>query len=149
MLNISGFALSALVSASATFPNGVVVKAFGDDADPLDSPDFAAADTAMGLNGDLIVWTRPSGIELALAVIPTSEDDINLETLLNANRVGKNKSGARDTVNIVITYPNGTRVTASQGVIVLGPVMMSVASAGRFKTRVYRFRFESVSKANG
>lgn len=147
MLNISGFGLSARVVASNTFPNGFTITEFADDADPLDSPDLTAADTAMGLNGDLVIWTRPQGIELSTSLIPTSQGDTNLDILMDANRVSKGKRSARDVVSIVWTYPNGLVVTANPGMIVVGPVMPSVASAGRLKTRTYHFRFEQVSKS--
>ena len=99
--NVSGFGLTAQIVAGTTFPNGVTITAFADDADPLDSPDFTAADTAFGLNGDMIVWSRANGIEIAINVIPTTEDDDNLDALLDANRVGKNKSSSRDSVEII------------------------------------------------
>lgn len=148
MINISGFGLAAHVTASATFPSGFPITAWADDADPLDSPDLDAADTAMGLNGDMIVWSRPQGIEISTNVIPTSPDDVNLNVLLNANRIAKGKTSARDTVGIVFTYSDGTIVTLSSGVIISGPVVPQVASAGRLKTHMYRFRFEQVTKAN-
>lgn len=147
MIDVSGYGLKGRVTATKTFPQGVKVEAFADDADPLDSPDFTAADTASALNGDLIVWSRAAGIEVAFNVIPTSEDDVNLSTLLNANRVGKGKAGARDVVGITTTYPSGMVVTYSKGVIISGSLVPAVGSNGRIKTRQYRFRFEQVSKS--
>jgi hypothetical protein len=146
MYNVSGFGFEARITASKTFPNGFTVTEFPDDADPLDSPDFTAADTAMGTNGDMIVWSRPAGIEVAFAVIPGSPGDTNLEALLNANRVGKGKQSARDQVGIVLAYPDSTFATLTEGVIVVGSIIKQVASAGRIKTRVYRFRFGNVTK---
>jgi len=148
MINISGFGLQAQITASNTFPNGFSFTEFADDADPLDSPDLDATDTAMALNGDLIVWSRAQGIEITLNAIPTSPGDTNIDVLLNANRVAKGKVGARDIVRIVLTYPSGQTVTMSSGVIVSGKVMPEVASAGRFKTRPYKFRFEQVTKTS-
>jgi hypothetical protein len=146
MVNISGFGLSAQVIASSTFPNGFQVTAFADDADPLDSPDLQAADTAFGLNGDMLIWSRPAGIEISINVIPDSPDDKNLYALLDANRVAKQKNGARDTVGIVFTYPSGQVVNTSKGAIISGPMLNQVASSGRLKTHMYRFRFEQISK---
>ena len=145
--NVSGFGLTAQIVADTTFPNGVTITAFADDADPLDSPDFTAADTAFGLNGDMIVWSRANGIEIAINVIPTTEDDDNLDALLDANRVGKNKSSSRDSVEIIFTYPNGQRANCSSGVIVSGAILPQVAGSGRIKTRQYRFRFEQITKS--
>lgn len=149
MINVSGFGLEAQITASSTFPNGFPLTEFADDADPLDSPDLEAADTSMGLNGDMIVWSRPTGIEVVFNVIPTTEGDTNLDALLFANRVGKGKQSARDQVGIVIVYPNGTKATLSEGVILSGSMVPQVSSAGRIKTRSYRFRFGRITKTAG
>lgn len=146
MQNISGFGLSAQIVASVTYPNGFAVTAFADDADPLDTPDLEVADSAMGLNGDMVVWSRPQGIEISLNIIPNSPDDDNLDVLLNANRVAKGKVGARDIIQIVLSYPDGRNATMSSGIMISGPVTPAVASAGRMKTRMYRFRFEQITK---
>lgn len=146
MINVSGFGLAAQITATKSFPNGFTLNEFADDADPLDSPDFEAADTAMGVNGHMIVWSRPAGIEVVLSVIPTSPGDTNLDALLVANRVGMNKVSARDQVGIIFTYPNKNVVTMSEGVILSGSIVPQVTSAGRIKTRQYRFRFGNITK---
>ena len=146
-VNVSGFGLVAQITASKTFPNGFGVTSFADDADPLDSPDFQAADTSSGLNGDMLVWSKANGIEVAINVIPTSTDDDNLDALLDANRNGKNKSSAKDLVGIVFTYPTGQRVVCADGVILSGSMLPQVAGSGRLKTRQYRFKFEKVTKS--
>ena len=148
MINISGFGLQAQIIATNTFPNGFNLTEFADDADPLDSPDLEAADTAMGTNGDLIVWSRPQGIEISFNVIPTSPSDTNLDVLLSANRVAKGKTSAKDNVTVIVTYPNGAIATMSQGSIISGAILPQLASSGRLKTRMYRFRFEQITKAN-
>ena len=48
----------------------------------------------MGLNGDLIGWSKPNPIKITLNVIPQSFSDLNLAVLLEANRVGRGKQGA-------------------------------------------------------
>lgn len=149
MENISGFGLVGRLVASQTFPTGFNITQFADDTDPLDIPDLQVADTGFGLNGDMLIWQRPNGIEIAIAVIAQSEDDRNLDALLEANRVGKGQSTARDEVSIVFTYPDGSTASASRGALVSGAAGKSVAAAGRYKTRVYRFRFERIAKNNG
>lgn len=148
MINISGFGLGAQVTASRTFPNGFGITAWADDADPLDSPDLELADTGMGLNGDMVVWSRPTGIEVSINVIPGSEEDINLDVLAQANRVAKGKIGARDLIGMVFNYPDGKTAICSSGVIISAPMVAPVASAGRMKTHMYKFRFEQISKSN-
>lgn len=149
MQNISGFGLSARITASVTFPNGFDLSEFADDTDPLDSPDLEIAESGFGLNGDMVVWSRPTGIEVTFGVIPRSTGDQNLAILAEANRVAKNKRGARDQIGIVWTYPDGMIVNCSPGIMVTGAIIPQVSNAGRIKTRMYRFRFESVSKTGG
>lgn len=149
MQNISGFGLSAQINASVTFPNGFTLTEFADDTDPLDSPDIQIADKAFGLNGDMVVWSRPAGIEVTFGVIPRSQGDQNLAVLAEANRVAKNKRGARDVVGIVWTYPDGMIVNCSPGVMITGAIIPQVSNAGRIKTRLYHFVFENVSKTGG
>jgi len=147
MINIAGFGYSALITASNTFPNGFALVDFADDGDPLDSPELPVAETGFGLNGDMLVWTHPQGVEITFMVIPTSEGDINLDTLLDANRVGKGKTSARDKINIVHTYPNGDVATCTNGVILSGNMLPGISGAGRLKSRPYKFRFERITKS--
>lgn len=146
MINISGFGLSINLNASLTFPNGFVITEFADDADPLDSPDVDVADTAMGLNGDFLLWARAQSIEASISVIAGTPSDVNLGILFEANRVAKGKTVARDIVGLQVNYPNGLIASLSRGVMVAGQAMPQIASAGRFKTRTYRFRFENITK---
>lgn len=148
MINISGFGLSARLVASNTYPNGITLTAFADDADATDFPDLQVGDTGFGLNGDMAAWSKATGPEIGFNLIPTSDDDINMETLLEANRVGKGKRGARDIISIVVTYPNGSVVTLSSGIIIVGSLNPGVQQSGRMKTRQYRFRFERVNKVS-
>ena len=92
MQNISGYGLSINILASTTFPIGLFITEFADDSDPLDIPSLQVADSAMGLNGDLIVWSKANPIKATLDVIPNSFSDRNLAILLEANRVGKGKT---------------------------------------------------------
>lgn len=147
MINVSGFGLVAQVTATTTFPTGFPVTAFSDDSDPMESPDLQIADTGMGLNGDLVVWQKAEGVEVVVNVIPTSDDDVNLDALLEANRVSKGKTSTQETIGIVFNYPSGMTVTCSKGTIISGSLVPVVTQAGRIKTRQYRFRFESVTKA--
>jgi hypothetical protein len=147
MQNISAFGLSIQIFASTTYPNGITVREFGDDADPLDIPDLTIGDSGMGTNGDMVVWSRPEGIEIGISVIPGSADDINLSQIHEANRVAKGKVSARDTIQSVINYPSGGVGRMINGIMITGQVLPAVASSGRLKTRTYKFRFETVSKS--
>jgi len=144
MQNISGFGLIINVVASRTFPIGFVVNQFADDSDPLDVPSVQVGDSAMGLNGDLITWSKANPIKVSLSVIPNTLSDINLAILLNSNRVGRGKIGANDIITMNLIYPSGNFVNLSQGIITDGLPVSSVASAGRIKSKTYAFSFEQM-----
>ncbi len=143
MINISGFGLKGNLVASNTFPIGIILTQFADDLDPLDIPALTIADTAMGLNGDLVPWSKANPIKLTLGMIPGSNDDLSLSVLLEANRVGKGKIGARDIITLALFYPNNDFVTFINGVITEGTPGTAVASAGRMKSKPYSFAFEN------
>lgn len=148
MQNISGYGLSINILASTTFPIGLFITEFADDSDPLDIPSLQVADSAMGLNGDLIVWSKANPIKATLDVIPNSFSDKNLAILLEANRVGKGKTGAKDIITMTLSYPPnpqfpiGNIVILTNGAITDGMPVSSVASAGRLKSKSYSFTFE-------
>lgn len=146
-MDISGFGLKARLVASVTFPNGIDLTQFADDADPLDAPSQQIRDKAMGLNGDLLTWSKANPIIATLNVVPNSDDDQNLAVLFEANRVGKGKQGARDEITLTLIYPDTTSVTLNGGAITDGMPTNSVASAGRLKTKAYAFAFENLAKA--
>lgn len=143
MQNISGFGLSINIVASKTFPVGLYIDQFADDTDPTDLTNLQIADKAMGLNGDLIIWSKPNPITINVSVIPGSFADINLAILLEANRVGRGKIGARDVLIMNVNYPAGNFIILQNGAITDGPVASSVASSARLKSKTYSFAFEN------
>lgn len=145
--DISGFGTVVQIVASNTFPVGFPVSQFADDSDPLDFPSIQIADAAMGLNGDLITWSKAVPVAMVLNVIPGSEDDLNLALLADANRVGAGKTSARDRITATVVYPDGSVTTCTGGVITNYNPGKGVASASRLKTRSYAFSFESKNGA--
>ena len=139
MPDISVFGLRVQVVASETFPSGVNITQFADDADPFDTPSIQIRDKAMGVNGDLITWSKANPIIVNLSVIPNSDDDKNLSALLEANRVGKGKQGARDVITFTAVYPDGKTKNFTSGAITDGPPANSPSSAGRLKSKTYAF----------
>lgn len=146
MQDISGFGLKARILASVTFPSGFDVTQFADDADPFDLPSMQIRDKTMGINGDLVTWSKANPAIASLSLIPGSDDDRNMAVLFEANRVGKGKRGARDIVTLVVIYPDQTVWTGTQGVITDGMPGRGVASAGRLKSNTYQFAFENLAK---
>ncbi len=141
--DISGFGLKVNVIASVTFPAGLLLTQFADDADPFDLPSIQIADKAMGVNGDLITWSKANPLPVNISVIPNSADDRNLSVLLEANRVGSGKNSARDTITLVAVYPDGRTITFANGKITDGPNGNSISSGGRMKSKTYMFTFEN------
>lgn len=147
MQDISGFGLQISVRASVTFPTGIQITQFADDGDPFDAPTQQIMETAMGLNGDLIAFSKANPTKITLSVIPNSDDDRNLAVLAEANRVGKGKRSARDVITLSVGFPDGRSALFTQGKITDGAPANSVASAGRYKTKAYMFAFESVARS--
>lgn len=143
MADISGNGLEIVVKGSVTFPSGFSVTQLADDADPFDLPDITIGDTGMGVNGDLVSWSTPTPIDFNLAVVPNGDDDTNLGILFEANRAGKGKKSAKDVITITGIYPDGKKITLTNGVIILGKPGNSVTSAGRMRSGTYGFRFEN------
>ncbi len=146
MNDISVFGLRVQLTASQTFPSGISLTQFADDADPFDTPSMQIRDKAMGVNGDLITWSKANPIAVTLNVVANSDDDKNLAVLFEANRVGKGKQGARDTVGITVVYPDGKTASFTQGTITDGMAANSAASSGRLKSKAYVFAFENVNR---
>ena len=143
--DISGFGLLLRITATNTFPTGFSVSEFSDDSDPFDIPELTIGEAAMGLNGDLITWSKAVPLPINIAVVPNSDADANLQILFEANRVSKGKSSALDVISMTGVYPNGKIVTLTGGKIIAGMFGNSVASAGRFKSKTYKFMFEGAS----
>lgn len=147
MQDISAFGIRVQIIASVTFPAGINVTQFADDGDSLDVPSQQIADKAMGVNGDLIVWSKANPIVTTLNVIPDSDDDKNLQVMLEANRVGRGKRSARDVITMTAVYPDGTQRTWSSGKITDGIPGNALASSGRMKTKPYQFAFENTARS--
>lgn len=141
--DITGFGIVVSIVASNTFPVGFAVTQFSDDADPLDFASIKIGDVAMGVNGDLIGWSRAVPVPMVLNVIPGSDDDLNLQILAEANRATQGKALAYDIITATVIYPDGTIVLCSTGKITDYNPGKSVSSAGRLKTKSYAFSFQT------
>jgi hypothetical protein len=76
-------------------------------------------------------------------VIPSSDNDINLAILLENNRVGRGKLGAKDLITMSLIYPASNTITLTNGIITDGIPFSPVSSAGRLKSKSYQFTFEN------
>lgn len=140
--DISGTGFTLTIKFSNTFPQGIQITAFADDADPWDAPSLDIATPSMNVNGDLVTFSTPQALLRTVNLIPGSEDDTNLSIAYEANRVGRGKRSARDIVTIVANWPDGSTETLSNGKMTTGMSGKSLASAGRIKSRSYGFAFQ-------
>ena len=140
--NISAFGLIVNLVASSTFPAGIQLTQFSDDADPFDMPSVTLADKGMGVNGDLLVWNKPAALDISVSVVPGGADDENLAILATANRTGKGLANARDVITMTAMYPDGRTTTLSEGFITGATLINAAQTAGRMKTKTYTFTFE-------
>jgi len=147
MQDISAFGIRVQLVASVTFPAGITLTQFADDGDSLDVPQQQIADKAMGVNGDLIVWSKANPLNVTINIIPGSEDDLNMSVLLEANRVARGKRGARDTITLTAIYPDETTQTWSLGRITDGIPGKALAASGRMKTKPYMLTFENLARS--
>lgn len=145
--DISGFGLVVSIIADKTLPVGATITQFADDSDPADIASVRIAETALGLNGDLVAWARAVSLPVVLNVIPGSLDDIMLGILADANRAAQGKSVAGDTITMTILYPDGSTTIYRGGRITEAVFGKAVAGAGRLKSKPYGFSFQS--KAGG
>jgi len=143
MSDISSIGLKVRIVGSLTFPVGFEVTQFADDSDPFDLPDIQIADKAMGVNGDLVTWSTAVPIEVSIAVIPDSDDDRNLGILAELNRVGRGKLPVKDSITMIRSFPDERPLILTNGKIVSMPPASSSSSAGRKKSKVYKFVFEN------
>lgn len=143
-VDITGFGTVLTLVATSTFPVGFPITQFSDDADSLDFPNLVIAEANMGVNGDLISYSKASPIKMTINIIPNSLDDISLNILFQANRPGKGKSNRRDVITAVIIYPNLRIATLTNGRMLEGIPGLGVANSGRMKTRSYSFAFENI-----
>ena len=145
MFNISGFGTQISLIASSTFPNGIVLSQFANDADPIDISELKIGEADTALNGDLVVYSKPAVLHVAMNFIPNSDDDKNLQILFNNNRISKNHSSARDVITIVVVSIDGTKQTFNNGIMLTGFAGNSIASAGKYKSKKYSLAFEDMT----
>ena len=106
-------------------------------------PDTDIADIEIGTNGDAITWSVQNPVESSCAIIPATDDHEIMQRIYDANRAEKGNRGANDVITVVRVLPN-KETTTFKGKIVGGPATTSLASSGKIKTPVYKFKWYKV-----
>lgn len=146
MYDISAIGLSMRLIASRTLPTGITITEFADDSDPFDLPSMDIATPAMNINGDLVVFSAPTPIQITINLIAGSQADENLAIIFDANRPGRNKRHAGDIITLVKLLPDGGSLSLTDGKIISGTPGISVTSGGRYKAKTYGFAFQGLSR---
>lgn len=139
MNDVSATGFGLVVKATKTFPSGILVNTFADDADPFDLPAVDIAATGSDVNGNMVTWSTPTPQAFTINVLPGSEEDENLSILLEANTAKRGRRHAGDVITVVATYGDGSTMTARNAKLTNGSRGNSVASAGRLKSKAYTF----------
>ena len=142
-IDVSAMGLKVLIKARPSFPVGIEVTHFADDGDSLNISDITTMESAVGVNGDLVVWRVATPCEISLNVIPGSDECKDLETLFNLNMTQKNRVSSKDIITMVITHPDGKQTVLSNGYIIGGKPAQDYSSNGRANSREFRFVFEN------
>lgn len=142
-VDVSALGLKVLVTAVPSFPVGFEITQFADDGESLNIGDMTTMESAMGVNGDLVVWRVATPCEVELNVIPNTTDCKNLETLFNLNITQKNRASSKDLITMVITHPDGKQTILANGYIIGGKPSQDYSSTGRANSRTFRFVFEN------
>ena len=143
MEDISGIGITVTLFASKTYPAGLTLSQFADDADPLDLPDIEILSEGMNVNGELVTWLTPKPLTIDLNMIPNTEEVKNLDILFDANRPAYKKATVRDVITLVVNYPDGKKKVLNNGRPKTYAPASSIASAGRYKSRHFQFVFEN------
>ena len=142
MIEASATGLKIRITAIPTFPTGFDITQFADEADALSIGDVPVAETGVSLNGDLVSWSVPGKIPASISVLTNTKECDNLETIWMTNRMSASKIATKDTITMVVSYPNGTTRVLSNGVMTSGTPMPTATAGGRLSTRTFTFDFE-------
>lgn len=147
MIDVSGFGTGIVIIALESFPMGFSLSQFADDTDPIAAKDVEPIGYEMLYDGNLFSYDKAAPVEVSVALIPGSDDDINCKILLQNKKGAKSVLPLPDITSMVITYPDGGRVMLTSGTIVKGPLVDSITSNGRRKSNVYTFVFGTFAGA--
>ena len=143
-MDISAAGGKVTIISSPTFPQGFTITEWATDADPITIEDVQIAQSEVGVNGDIVSWHRAVPVNVDMNIIPNSESDKNLMILTSANKVEKNKVALHDSITMIISYPDGTLKTFTEGTIVSGSVANSMVNDGKIRSKNYKFVFGKV-----
>lgn len=147
MIDVSAFGTGIMVLSTASFPQGFSLSQFADDEDPLNVEQVEVSGFEKLYDGSIFIFDKTSPILLSVAVMPNSDDDINLKILMQMRKSSPSLLPLPDTTSMVITYPDGGRVILTNGGLISGALADSITTQGRKKGNVYHFVFGTFAGA--
>jgi hypothetical protein len=148
MINASASGLSIFVVALTSFPGGFSVTSFPDDADPINIDDLEAVKWEPLATGDGYFYVSSELIRVSVSVIGGTQDDTNLQMMLQARKSMNAVLPLPDITALTINYPDGAVAVYSDGSIISGPLGRSAQMSGRYRSNTYHFGFNQVKLIN-
>ena len=129
--------------------DGVTVKDFIDDANPLDLQDTEVANIEWSCNGRMIRTVKPSAVILSVTVIPNSPSDNGLRTIwkrafANGGSISLTDANKSLSASIVVGNPRGGTFQFSGGTCLSGAAAVTANGQGKMGGNTYTFAFENV-----
>ena len=141
-VDVTSTGTTATLIASKTFPIGVQLTQFADKGELFKFGDSEMAKFVQSPNGAMIYYDVASTAKtIDIALIPTSDEDVALFTLAQANQSGVGKRASGDIITLVIDYPK-FKVVYSNGKLLKSPQGYTAGSDGQITANTYSFVFE-------
>lgn len=155
MIDVSFTGATIVISADAI--GSTTITEFYDEGSPLQCSEIEVTGNSLTLNGTLVTWAKPSAYVVSVTVVPESENDNSLRTLLEKSHVKHASSGttvysvdpvAVDTTmtikapGISMDHKTKREYTFSAGRILSGPSAISANAEGKLSGNTYTFIFE-------
>jgi len=129
--------------------DGVTIKDFIDDANPIDLQDTEVANIEWSCNGRMIRTIKPSAVIMSVTVIPNSPSDKELRTIwkrvfANGGFVSIADANKSLSASIVVDNPIGGTFQFSGGTCLSGAAAVTANGQGKMGGNTYTFAFENV-----
>ena len=129
--------------------DGVTVKDFVDDANPVDIQDTEVANIEWSCNGRMIRTIKPSAVIMSVTVVPGSSSDNGLRTVwkrafANGGSTSIQEASKSLTASISVGNPRGGSFQFSGGTCLSGAAAVSANGQGKMGGNTYTFAFENV-----
>lgn len=143
--NISARGARVIISYGDNY-NPIVLDDFADDQDPIMIDELDLGETAFDINGKLFRKSKLEPVTMHIAVIPGSEDEMNLNDAILTHGIGM--FGCPTLIKtLTVKYPNDREVTFYNGFHIGASMGYAATSQGRIRTKNYSFSFKSCGPA--